>query len=91
MLSKARQHPLISSTAAARQIDRDLLNLFRSFQANRSMIFRKLILPSALPWVFSTMRVNIGFTLVGAVVGEYIASQAGLGHEVLVAGGHFLT
>src|SRR5271168_342132 len=89
MLSKARQHPLISSTAAARQIDRDLLNLFRSFQANRSMIFRKLILPSALPWIFSTLRVNIGFALIGAVVGEYIASQSGLGHAVFVAGSLF--
>jgi NitT/TauT family transport system permease protein len=80
---------MISSTAAAREIDRDLLNLFRSFQAKRSMIFRKLILPSALPWIFSTLRVNIGFALIGAVVGEYIASQAGLGHEVFVAGSLF--
>jgi NitT/TauT family transport system permease protein len=80
---------MISSTAAAREIDRDLLNLFRSFRASRSMIFRKLILPSALPWIFSTLRVNIGFALIGSVVGEYIASQAGLGHEVFVAGSLF--
>jgi NitT/TauT family transport system permease protein len=80
---------MISSAAAAREIDRDLLNLFHSFQASRSMIFRKLILPSALPWIFSTLRVNIGFALIGAVVGEYIASQAGLGHEVFVAGSLF--
>ena len=70
---------MISSTAAAREVDRDLLNLFRSFQAKRSMIFRKLILPGALPWIFSTLRVNIGFALIGSVVGEYIASQAGSG------------
>jgi NitT/TauT family transport system permease protein len=80
---------MISSTAASREVDRDLLNLFHSFQAKRSMIFRKLILPSALPWIFSTLRVNIGFALIGAVVGEYIASQAGLGHEVFVAGSLF--
>jgi NitT/TauT family transport system permease protein len=80
---------MISSAAAAREVDRDLLNLFRSFQAKPSMIFRKLIVPSALPWIFSTLRVNIGFALIGAVVGEYIASQAGLGHEVFVAGSLF--
>ena len=80
---------MISSTAAAREVDRDLLNLFRSFRAKRIMIFRKLILPSALPWIFSTLRVNIGFALIGSVVGEYIASQAGLGHEVFVAGSLF--
>jgi NitT/TauT family transport system permease protein len=80
---------MISACAATREIDRDLLNLFRSFKAKPSKIFRKLILPSALPWIFSTLRVNIGFALIGAVVGEYIASQAGLGHEVFVAGSLF--
>ncbi|WP_438391610.1 ABC transporter permease [Caballeronia sp. DA-9] len=80
---------MISSCAAAREVDRDLLNLFKSFHAKPSMIFTKLILPSALPWIFSTLRVNIGFALIGAVVGEYIASQAGLGHAVFVAGSLF--
>jgi NitT/TauT family transport system permease protein len=80
---------MISSCAAAREVDRDLLNLFKSFNAKPSMIFRKLILPGALPWIFSTLRVNIGFALIGAVVGEYIASQAGMGHEVFVAGSLF--
>lgn len=80
---------MISSCAAAREVDRDLLNLFLSFKARPGMIFRKLIVPGALPWIFSTLRVNIGFALIGAVVGEYIASQAGLGHEVFVAGSLF--
>lgn len=80
---------MISSCAAAREVDKDLLNLFRSFNARPWMIFTKLIVPGALPWVFSTLRVNIGFALIGAVVGEYIASQAGLGHEVFVAGSLF--
>jgi NitT/TauT family transport system permease protein len=80
---------MISSCAAAREVDQDLLNLFRSFHARPVMIFAKLILPGALPWIFSTLRVNIGFALIGAVVGEYIASQSGLGHEVFVAGSLF--
>jgi NitT/TauT family transport system permease protein len=80
---------MISSCAAAREVDRDLLNLFMSFKAKRTMIFYKLIVPGALPWIFSTLRVNIGFALIGAVVGEYIASQSGMGHEVFVAGALF--
>jgi NitT/TauT family transport system permease protein len=79
----------ISTFAAAREVDRDLLNLFLSFKAKPGMIFRKLIVPGALPWIFSTLRINIGFALIGAVVGEYIASQSGLGHEVFVAGSLF--
>jgi len=80
---------MISATASVRELDRDLLNLFRALGASRGKIFRKLILPSAVPWIFSALRMNIGFALIGAVVGEYIASQAGLGHEVFVAGSLF--
>jgi NitT/TauT family transport system permease protein len=80
---------MITSYAAVREMDRDLLNLFRTLRATRWMIFRKLILPSSIPWIFSALRMNIGFALIGAVVGEYIASQAGLGHEVFVAGSLF--
>jgi NitT/TauT family transport system permease protein len=80
---------MISSCAAAREVDRDLLNLFLSFKAKRTMVFCKLIVPGALPWIFSTLRVNIGFALIGSVVGEYIASQSGMGHEIFVAGSLF--
>lgn len=80
---------MISSCAAADEVDKDLLNLFRSFKAQNSMIFKKLILPASVPWIFSIFRINIGFALIGAVVGEFIASENGLGHAVFVAGSLF--
>ncbi|EOU2184726.1 MULTISPECIES: ABC transporter permease [Klebsiella] len=80
---------MISSCAAAEEVDKDLLNLFRSFKAQKSMIFKKLILPASVPWIFSIFRINIGFALIGAVVGEFIASENGLGHAVFVAGSLF--
>jgi len=80
---------MISATAAVRELDRDLINLFRTLGARRWAMLRRLILPSALPWIFSALRMNIGFALIGAVVGEYIASQNGLGHEIFVAGSLF--
>jgi NitT/TauT family transport system permease protein len=80
---------MISACAAAQEVDRDLLNLFKSFKAQRVMIFRKLILPASIPWIFSILRINIGFALIGAVVGEFIASESGLGHAVFVAGSLF--
>ncbi|RWT15815.1 ABC transporter permease [Raoultella planticola] len=80
---------MISACAAAEEVDKDLLNLFRSFKAQKSMVFRKLILPSSVPWIFSIFRINIGFALIGAVVGEFIASENGLGHTVFVAGSLF--
>jgi NitT/TauT family transport system permease protein len=49
-------------------------------------VFRKLVIPSCLPWIISVLRVNIGLALTGAVVGEFIASQHGLGRAILYAG-----
>ena len=80
---------MIAAAASMREVDADLLNLFRSLDASPGKVFRKLILPSAVPWIFSALRMNVGFALIGAIVGEYIASQNGLGHEIFVAGSLF--
>jgi NitT/TauT family transport system permease protein len=80
---------LLAAYAATREIDPDLLTLFRCFGASRAQTFGKLVLPAALPLVFGAMRINVGFALVGAVVGEFISSQAGIGHDVFVAGNLF--
>jgi len=44
------------------------------------------VVPFCLPWIISVLRVNIGLALTGAVVGEFIASQHGLGRQILYAG-----
>ena len=49
-------------------------------------VFRKLVVPFCLPWIISVLRVNIGLALTGAIVGEFIASQHGLGRAILYAG-----
>jgi NitT/TauT family transport system permease protein len=49
-------------------------------------VFRKLVIPSCLPWIISVLRVNIGLALTGAIVGEFIASQHGLGRAIIYAG-----
>ena len=54
--------------------------------ATRWQVFRKLVVPFCLPWVISVLRVNIGLALTGAIVGEFIASQHGLGRQILYAG-----
>src|SRR5581483_11757931 len=77
---------LLAAYAAAREVDPDLITLLRSFGANRALVFRKLLLPSSLPYIFATMRIKVGFALVGAVAGEFISSQNGLGHAIFVAG-----
>lgn len=73
---------LIAAYGAARDADPDLQALLASMGASKNRIFRSVIVPSTLPAIIGMFRINIGFALVGAVVGEFISSQAGLGHLI---------
>jgi NitT/TauT family transport system permease protein len=76
---------LITAYQAAKDADKDLQALLFSMGASKQQIFRRVIAPSTLPAIIATFRINIGFALVGAVVGEFISSQHGLGHVIYVA------
>ena len=67
-------------------VERDSEQLFYSLGASRLQVFCKLVVPAVLPWTISVLRVNIGLALTGAIVGEFISSQHGLGREILYAG-----
>ena len=76
---------LITAYQAAKDSDKDLQALLFSMGASKHHIFKRVIVPSTLPAIIATFRINIGFALVGAVVGEFISSQHGLGHVIYVA------
>lgn len=78
---------LMQAFSGAEQADPALQELIRSFGGSESVVFRKIIIPSSLVWVIAGFRLNVGLALLGAFLGEYISSQAGLGHLILVAGG----
>lgn len=65
----------------------EYLDTLRGMNATRSQIFRKVIVPGSIDWVLASMRLNIGFGLLGAFIGEFIASDRGLGYLILRAGG----
>jgi NitT/TauT family transport system permease protein len=73
---------LIAAYQAAKDADVDLQSLLISMGANKHQVFYKAVVPSTLPAVIATFRINVGFGLVGAVVGEFISSQRGLGHMI---------
>ena len=52
-------------------------------------IFRKLIIPASTPWLMVSLKLNVGFALIGAIVGEFISANAGVGHMIVVAGASF--
>ena len=76
----------LTTYAGVKAVDPDQEKLFYSLGASRMQVFRKLIVPFCLPWIISVLRVNIGLALTGAIVGEFIASQHGLGRQILYAG-----
>ena len=73
---------LIAAYQAAKDADVDLQSLLISMGANKHQVFYKAVVPSTLPAIIATFRINVGFGLVGAVVGEFISSQRGLGHMI---------
>ena len=48
-------------------------------------MIRHVLLPSALTWIFSSLRTSVGFALIGAVVGEYLGSHEGMGYVISYA------
>ncbi|HEY8332988.1 MAG TPA: ABC transporter permease [Tardiphaga sp.] len=76
---------LIAAYQAAKDADTDLQSLMISMGADKHQVFWQAVVPSTLPAIIATFRINIGFGLVGAVVGEFISSQRGLGHMIFIA------
>jgi NitT/TauT family transport system permease protein len=77
---------MIASHAATEEVDEDYLRMLRALGAGRWQMFRMVIVPGALPWIAATARLNIGFAMIGAVVGEYISAEQGLGQYIYYAG-----
>jgi NitT/TauT family transport system permease protein len=76
----------LTTYAGVKALDPDGEKLFYSLGASRWQVFRKLVVPFCLPWVISVLRVNIGLALTGAIVGEFISAQHGLGRTIFYAG-----
>jgi len=69
-----------------KSVDKDLETLLFSLGATRFQVFTKVVVPWVMPWIVSSLRVNIGLALAGAIVGEFIASRLGVGRMILYAG-----
>jgi NitT/TauT family transport system permease protein len=74
---------VINTSRGLHEVEPDLIDLVRVIKATNWQIFRKIQLPSALPFIFSGMRVAAVLAVAGAVVGEFIGSDRGLGYIML--------
>lgn len=74
---------IISMVSGFHDVDADKIKLLRSFGANRLQILAKVILPSSLPAIISALKVSVGLSLVGVIMGEFLVSKAGLGYLIV--------
>jgi putative hydroxymethylpyrimidine transport system permease protein len=81
----------VNTLDGLRAVDRDQVRMFRTLGAGRWDILRRLELPSALPYLFSGAKVAVAVAVIGAVFGELVGSDAGLGHAIQVGTAQLLT
>lgn len=74
---------LLTTVRGLREVEPDLLDLVRSLRGSRWQMFLYIQLPGALPYIFSGMKVAAILAVAGAVVGEFIASDRGLGYLMI--------
>jgi NitT/TauT family transport system permease protein len=76
---------LINVVAGFEAVPRSMLDLMHSLRASESVIFRRLRVPIATPYLFTGCKIAISFAVVGAVIGEFVAAQEGLGYMILMS------
>jgi len=84
--------PIVVNTATGMEsVEPELLELTYSLHATKPQIFFKVRFPWALPYIFSGMKVAITLAVIGAVIGEFVGSDKGLGYLILAASGEMNT
>ncbi len=68
------------------EVEANQVLVMRTFGATRGQILRKVVIPASLPTVMAALKVNIGLTLVGVIVGEFLSARAGLGYLIIYGG-----
>lgn len=66
--------------------DKEKILLMQSMNAKKHQIFFKLILPNSMPDFISVLKINVGMSWVGTIMGEYLVSKAGLGYLIVYGG-----
>lgn len=73
----------ITMTTSLNQTDTEKIKLIQSMGGSRLDVLCKVAIPSSIPVLIATMKVNIGLCLVGVIIGEFLAADAGLGYLII--------
>src|SRR3546814_7588662 len=73
--------PYTTLFRSVRNVSRELIAILNLMGANEPQVLTKVVLPSAVTWVFAGLRISVPYALIGAIVGELMASNRGLRSE----------
>lgn len=82
---------LVNTVKGLRAVDDNTLDLFKSLFATKWQIFTKLRLPNSLPYIFSALKTSTGLAVIGAIVGEFVGANKGIGYVILTSTYHVET
>src|SRR3954471_11747389 len=80
---------VVSAVQGFKSVEPDMLDLARAMEANRLQIFRMVSLPHAMPSIFAGLKVSVTLAVVGAVVGEFVGANSGIGYVLQRSIGNF--
>ncbi|NLJ33895.1 MAG: ABC transporter permease [Firmicutes bacterium] len=66
-----------------KEVDPNKIKLIRTFGANKLQILEKVVLPASVPTIIAALKVNVGMSFVGVIVGEFLVARAGLGYLIV--------
>lgn len=81
----------LSTYTGVRSVSREQVAILKLMGARERHIMTKVVVPSAITWVFTGLRLSVPYALIGAIVGELIASNSGLGYLLANSAGQFST
>ncbi|NLB41870.1 MAG: ABC transporter permease subunit, partial [Clostridiales bacterium] len=67
-------------------VSADKIKLLKTFGASKKQILTKVVLPASIPTIISALKINVGMSWVGVIVGEFLVSRAGLGFLAVYGG-----
>jgi NitT/TauT family transport system permease protein len=82
---------LVNTVKGLKAPEADFQDLFRTMRADQSQIFRKLRVPYCLPYLFSALKISSSLAIVGAIVGEFVGAEHGLGYLIVISSAHLET
>lgn len=66
-----------------KEVEQDKIKMLQTFGATKYQILQKVIIPASIPTIINALKINVGLSWVGVIVGEFLVSRAGIGHLIV--------